>query len=339
MSILHDSLQRFERAGAAPSAPWSLANSSGKGHGKELLSRKSWTLLLALAVLSLAAWGAVSLWSVPSFRVGGIVAEIPHARTASPAALHHPATGAATGAATGSATATQSQAPSASGVQQRYVPLENIASRPGAVPRESLDQNMLAELNTQLSSLLAIIAGSGKEAQSGQEPPLEQVARHGEHDGNNEWATRSDAAAGEVLTPEPVVHVSVQARPGQADLGEIRLVEERLGQALREQHWDEFDREFPRLSSLKPHARNSLAQWQAARAMAMADYPEAQRILEGLRHVNPRDLQTGLNLALVYEAQGRIESARDVAASLVQDHPLDPRVQTMLDRLENRTRR
>lgn len=73
--------------------------------------------------------------------------------------------------------------------------------------------------------------------------------------------------------------------------------------------------------------------------MAENNYSEAQRILEELRHAYPNNLHAGLNLALVYEAQGRIASAKDVAASLVQTHPLEPRVQTLLDRLENRSRR
>ncbi len=330
MSILHDSLQRFERTGTRADAPWNLVSASANNRRDWGLSRKSWGLLAALGILSLAAWSVVVLWPAPSPRTGGIVSELPDQSSVSPPASQRPAP------------AMQRQEPSAPAARQRHVPLENIASRPSAGARDSLDQRMLAELNTQLSSLLAILAGQGTTDQGGADPSLEQIPMQGDGGGRNEWASQADAGAGQELRPDPVVHVSVQAgaeQLGRVDLEAIRRVEEELGQTLRDRDWQRFDLEYQRLENLKPHARDGLAQWRAARAIASSDYQEAQRILEGLRLANPRDLQTGLNLALVYEAQGRIASAREVAAELARSHPLEPRVQTILDRLENRTRR
>lgn len=229
-------------------------------------------------------------------------------------------------------------------MQQRYVPPDNISSRPNAMPQDNLDQRALAELNTQLATLLEILATPGTREQGTSEQPLKLLELHDREPGTSgEWASHYGETAPRGLTSQPEVHVSVSAtkaeRTDLVDLDAIRRVEERLGQALRDRNWQVFDLEYQRLENLKPYARDGMAQWQAARAIASGDFPEAQRILENLRLANPRDLQTGLNLALVYEAQGRIASAREVGAELARTHPLEPRVQTLLDRLENRPRR
>lgn len=280
--------------------------------------------MAALAILSLAAWTGIVVWPTPAPPVAGIVSELP-----SPPAVAAPA----------SMQAGPVQATSPRPATDLPAPRPHS---PPAGSRQAVDEQALAELNTQLSTLLAILTMPRGNENGLTEPPLEMVDLGKGGGPDNEWTERPDGNDMPEHAPAPVVHVSVRAARGQeerVDLGGVRQVEEALGHALRCQDWPAFDQEYQRLALLKPHAWDTLARWRAARAMAMSDYPEAQRILEGLRHANPHDLTTNFNLALVYEAQGRIASAREAAAELARTHPLEPRVQTLLDRLENRPRR
>ncbi len=130
-----------------------------------------------------------------------------------------------------------------------------------------------------------------------------------------------------------MVHVSVHQRTEPSHLAGIRPLEEELGRALRARDWAAFDLAYDRLAVLQ--TADALAHWQAARAMAEGDYEEARQLLEILLRDNPFDLRTGLNLALVHEAQGEIKKARNIARDLSRRHPLDSGLQSLLDRMEN----
>lgn len=132
----------------------------------------------------------------------------------------------------------------------------------------------------------------------------------------------------------PMVHVSVLQPTEPSQLTGIRPLEEKLGRALRARDWDTFDLAYGRLRDLQPG--DALVHWRAARAMAVADYEQARKLLEPLHRDNPLDLRTGHNMALVYEAQGEIETARNIVRSLARRHPLDSSLQSLLDRLESR---
>lgn len=130
-----------------------------------------------------------------------------------------------------------------------------------------------------------------------------------------------------------MVHVSVHQRTEPSHLAGIRPLEEELGRALRARDWAAFDLAYGQLAVLQ--TGDALVHWRAARAMAGADYEQARQLLELLLRDNPFDLRTGLNLALVHEAQGEIGKARIIARNLASRHPLDPGLQALLDRLEN----
>lgn len=224
-----------------------------------------------------------------------------------------------------------------------------------------LDSRAVHELNNRLDSLLAMLrqstvdparsqgeegghtdsAASGTsfgsstadtdispgDVSQGSVPGLEQGISHpGEQAGNG--------GAGSV-EGEADVRISVQARAQGPGLSRVRQLEKDLGRALRGQKWAEFDMALQTLASIRPQDEEGLAQWRAARAMAMADYDQAGKILTMLHRAKPHDPHAGINLALVYEAQGRLDSARDLARRLARSHPLNADVQSLLDRLEN----
>jgi Flp pilus assembly protein TadD len=130
-----------------------------------------------------------------------------------------------------------------------------------------------------------------------------------------------------------MVHVSVHQRLEPSHLAGIRPLEDELGRALRARDWTAFDLAYGRLIALQND--DALSHWQAARAMAEGDHEQAMQLLEHLHRDNPFDLRTGLNLALVHEAQGEIEKARNIVRTLSRRHSLDSGLQALLDRLEN----
>lgn len=218
---------------------------------------------------------------------------------------------------------------------------------PETVSSPILDQPTLEELALRLSSLLAVLSPSPsrhapppsgsftERSLDGTDGPASDSFWHASgHSGHVEsFAMASQEFDAQKVDTPPMVHVSVHQRKTPSDIAGIRPLEEEMGRALRAGDWAAFDLAYGQLASLQ--AGDALVQWRAARAMAGADHEQARELLEILYRDNPFDLGTGLNLALVHEAQGEVEKARNIARTLARRHPLDPGLQGMLDRLEN----
>lgn len=234
--------------------PWGLRSSPPGTQRNILLSRKSWILLAALGILSLAAWTTVALWPKPEPNVAGIVDApapavplLPNVRDQwKPAPTQVTTRPLSRDSNAGSAEASSKQPPR----------------------REILDETGIAELNSRLSTLLDILSEPGQNSSadpnlSADPTPLPEAGLD-----RNSAETPPFSPKASLMRPEPEVHVLVRSRPGQGTLEDIRKVEEALGQALQEENWQKFDQEYLRLSHLKPHAEAALGQWRAARAMA-----------------------------------------------------------------------
>lgn len=208
-----------------------------------------------------------------------------------------------------------------------------------------LDQRVVHELNLRLSTLLAALDHttdtSGGQASNAVPDQAKTMGADGEPgldaflpgEGHVTHPGGTPRGIVDGKAPElPEVHISVRTS-ASSDMTTVRVLEEELGLALRAGNWASFDMAYNQLASLRKG--EILSRWQAARAMAQGDFEQARQLLEVLHRANPYDLQAGVNLTLVYKAQGRIVEARAIARNLANRHPLDPGLQAVLDRLES----
>ncbi len=227
---------------------------------------------------------------------------------------------------------------------------DGIGDKPLDASPFMLDQRALQELNLRLSTLLAALDRTidtpGDQTFSAF-PDQAKTRGADDKPGLNAFTPVEDSHAHSVGIPggihgdtvdgkapkSPEVHISVRTSASPLDMTTVRVLEEELGLALRAGNWAAFDMAYNQLASLR--TGEILSRWQAARAMAQGDFEQARQLLEVLHRANPYDLQAGLNLTLVYKAQGRIAKARTIARNLANRHPLDPGLQDVLDRLES----